>query len=758
MTEGTAPVLRLRILGLPEVVLGDRPVRLRRRVAVAVLAYLAVTGRPQPRRRLAALVAGDADPQHADRRLSNALAELRGVLGGPAGPLRTDHEWVALDPAHPLWLDVSALRAAAAAAAAGDLAAAGAAEGLYRDEFLAGLDLPDAPAFDEWLLVQREHARGTLTHALQGGLDGLVRRGATADTGDAAALARRLLILEPWREEAHRALMVLLGRAGQRARRPGPVRDLPAGAGGGARGRPRGADARPAPDAAGRPGANPAQPAGAPGRSGGPGGGAGAAGRPPGRPRLPPGDADRPGWDRQNFASPSRRPPASSARAPLSSPSSRTASSSSRSPGPPKQPRWTGRAGPAAPRPPLPEGPGWPPGPEWPPAPASARPCGAPSAAPERPTAARRPHGRGALAQLRSRRLLLLLDGLDDDATAAAARGRAASTPAARTGPDAAGHRPGPTPDRGRDPAGCAGAPPPHRPGGRGGEPGRGLFPAGGGDPDRRAAGGRRRPRAAAAVCRAVDGAAAGARPGRGVPAGDALPRAGRRAAAGARPRRLDGGSAAGAGALRAEIDALHGLLRWRAEDATGTLARARAGPVPAPRGPAPPPGPGGHLLRPGRRRGRGPGGGRAPAPGPPGGDAGAGEHLLPAGAHHRGPRAPRQRGAAGGGARGAGAARSARRRRARRPAAAGGRSSWVWSTTSGTTSRRAEAHFSSTLARRHVLPFLVVREATLGLALTLHALGRRREAAEAAAALVAALRRTGSPDQLAVARAGEVL
>jgi DNA-binding SARP family transcriptional activator/predicted ATPase len=209
------PALDLRLLGPPEVALGGRPVRLRRRAAGAVLAYLALTGRPQRREALAALIAGDAGAAQADRRLSNALAELRTALGA-AGAVRCDLELVALDPACPLRSDVDALQGAAAAAVAGDPAADGALVALDRGELLEGLDLPDAPAFQEWLLLQREHLRGVLTHALQAALDRRVRRGATADSAEAVALARRLLLREPWREEAHRALMVLLARAGQR--------------------------------------------------------------------------------------------------------------------------------------------------------------------------------------------------------------------------------------------------------------------------------------------------------------------------------------------------------------------------------------------------------------------------------------------------------------------------------------------------------------------------------------------------------------
>src|SRR5262245_21359167 len=203
--------LRLHLLGVPEISLDGRPAHPRRRSAVALLAYLAVTGRAHHRDVLAALLAGEADEARAQKHLSNALAELRAALGDC---LVVGRETVALDRERPYWLDVDAFEHCAAAAAEGDAGAAREAAALYRGELLAGISLPDAPGFDEWLLLQREHLQEALVQALQALLDGLARRGAPRE---GVAVARRLLALEPWREEAHRALMALLARGGQRS-------------------------------------------------------------------------------------------------------------------------------------------------------------------------------------------------------------------------------------------------------------------------------------------------------------------------------------------------------------------------------------------------------------------------------------------------------------------------------------------------------------------------------------------------------------
>jgi LuxR family maltose regulon positive regulatory protein len=68
-----------------------------------------------------------------------------------------------------------------------------------------------------------------------------------------------------------------------------------------------------------------------------------------------------------------------------------------------------------------------------------------------------------------------------------------------------------------------------------------------------------------------------------------------------------------------------------------------------------------------------------------------------------------------------------------------------------------AHDHFAAALAHRHDLPFLVVREATFGLTLTLRALGRRGEAEETVARFAAAQERSGGADQQALAGACRV-
>ena len=85
---------------------------------------------------------------------------------------------------------------------------------LVRGEFLAGLSLGDCPAFDEWLFVQRERLHLQIINALED-LAGYHEH--AGNLGPAKKYVQRLLELEPLHEPAHRQLMRLLARAGQRS-------------------------------------------------------------------------------------------------------------------------------------------------------------------------------------------------------------------------------------------------------------------------------------------------------------------------------------------------------------------------------------------------------------------------------------------------------------------------------------------------------------------------------------------------------------
>lgn len=82
---------------------------------------------------------------------------------------------------------------------------------LYQDDLLAGFHVDEAPAFEEWLTVRREGLRQKLQETLH--QLALAYENRADDV--AQDYARRLLQLEPWREDAHRLLMRVAVRHGQ---------------------------------------------------------------------------------------------------------------------------------------------------------------------------------------------------------------------------------------------------------------------------------------------------------------------------------------------------------------------------------------------------------------------------------------------------------------------------------------------------------------------------------------------------------------
>ncbi|MBV9324193.1 MAG: AAA family ATPase [Chloroflexi bacterium] len=203
--------LELNLIGVPEVVLDGQPVVFARRGSIALLAYLALSQRAYPRDTLAALLARDGSEDQARKYLSNVLVDLRQHLGGY---VRATRQTVAFDRTLPSRVDVDEFRAQLQIAL-GQESTSGLEKAvrLYRGEFLSGLTLADAPDFDAWLFAQREELRGQYMQALRAEVDASLRRGAWSS---GITPARRLIAEEPWLEDVHRQLMLMLAHSGQR--------------------------------------------------------------------------------------------------------------------------------------------------------------------------------------------------------------------------------------------------------------------------------------------------------------------------------------------------------------------------------------------------------------------------------------------------------------------------------------------------------------------------------------------------------------
>lgn len=214
-------VTRLTLFGPPRLEREGQPVEVSRRKSLAMLAYLAASGRPHSRDTLAALFWPEVSQSKARGNLRRALSDLNQELG--SGRLLLEGETVSLAEDGSLWLDVAQFRARLAACTRHGhpadetcqdcLPALVEATDLYQADFLAGFTLRDTPEFDDWQYFEAEGLRQDLASALER----LVRAYSARGEHEAAIpYARRWVALDNLNEPVHRELMRLYALAGRR--------------------------------------------------------------------------------------------------------------------------------------------------------------------------------------------------------------------------------------------------------------------------------------------------------------------------------------------------------------------------------------------------------------------------------------------------------------------------------------------------------------------------------------------------------------
>ncbi|NCC33613.1 MAG: hypothetical protein EOM24_16595 [Chloroflexia bacterium] len=180
--------LSLTLLGSVACTLEGRAVRFGRRSGLALAVYLACAGRSQSRATLETLIAGESDEASASMALRNALRDLRTVLGEQ---LQVDSHAITLAPTVLLASDVAEYEAKARIALEQkSVLLLREAVAAYGGEFAPGLLLKGAPAFDEWLLYERERLRASYLRVLE---QLAVAEERAGDCGEAIATTRRLL-------------------------------------------------------------------------------------------------------------------------------------------------------------------------------------------------------------------------------------------------------------------------------------------------------------------------------------------------------------------------------------------------------------------------------------------------------------------------------------------------------------------------------------------------------------------------------------
>ncbi len=225
------PTLHIRLLGGPDIRLGEAPVHLETTKTLALLAYLVMRPGPHQREFLAGLLWGEQDSPRAARSLRRALWNIRHSLCPEQGHdtcpyLTVTRHAVSFNREAPCWLDVEEFRASVETAQQMIAAPRGPATtsaqviehlqrgaALYRGDFLEGLYIERAPVFETWLLGERAYYRERIVQVLSQLSEAYTARG---EYENAILTLQRLLALAPWSEWAHRRLMFCYALIGRR--------------------------------------------------------------------------------------------------------------------------------------------------------------------------------------------------------------------------------------------------------------------------------------------------------------------------------------------------------------------------------------------------------------------------------------------------------------------------------------------------------------------------------------------------------------
>jgi predicted ATPase/DNA-binding SARP family transcriptional activator len=217
--EHFLPELQLRWLGTPEVRLDGDLVQTDRRKALALLAYLTTEPGLHRRDSLATFFWGDFDQSSALAYLRRTLWEINRMVG--PGWVLAERDALHTPENAGLWVDVKEfdLRFQKWKTNAGQPVSTWLSElekivECYRGDFLSGFSLRDSPEFDSWQTNQAEVFRVRFAEVLQTITQTCIEQ---AELEEGLKIGLHWVGFEPMNEYAHRALMTIYARLGQRA-------------------------------------------------------------------------------------------------------------------------------------------------------------------------------------------------------------------------------------------------------------------------------------------------------------------------------------------------------------------------------------------------------------------------------------------------------------------------------------------------------------------------------------------------------------
>ena len=203
--------LKITLLGSPIIEIDGKAVKTDRRKAIALLAYLACTAKPQTREHLATLLWPEYDRDSAYAYLRRTLWEINQRLG--KGWLRQEREYVILEATAGLWLDTAQFETLSFSKSS-TVEKLKEAVSLYRGDFMEGFIVADTAPFEDWQTQQSEYYRREHATALEKLIQAHRLRN---EPEQALQAARRWLALDGVNETAHAAIMRLLAEMGDRA-------------------------------------------------------------------------------------------------------------------------------------------------------------------------------------------------------------------------------------------------------------------------------------------------------------------------------------------------------------------------------------------------------------------------------------------------------------------------------------------------------------------------------------------------------------
>ena len=212
MSPSAQEPLEIKLFGGFEILRGGKPVPLpQSKKTRALLAYLILKGTPQRRDALCELLWEIPDDPRGALRWS--LSKLRPLVNDDhAERLTADRERTGFEPRGAA---IDMLRLEQVCAAGLEKTSSGVLDSLlaaFEGELLAGVDLPNQPAYETWRLAQQERARQLQLRVL----NELLARDDVAATAR-IALMRRRIELDSSDETAHADLVSHLAAAGRRS-------------------------------------------------------------------------------------------------------------------------------------------------------------------------------------------------------------------------------------------------------------------------------------------------------------------------------------------------------------------------------------------------------------------------------------------------------------------------------------------------------------------------------------------------------------